>query len=54
MLSNVSFKLTKPIDHLMCNLKRSGAFTEKHDFVKLTKVYYCSNSKGDNFNVKQL
>ena len=36
MLSNFSFKLTKPLYHLMCNLKRSGAFTKKHDFVNLT------------------
>ena len=36
MLSNFSFKLTKPLHHLMCKLKRSGAFTEKHDFVNLT------------------
>ena len=30
------FKLTKHLDHLMCNLKRSGSFTEKPDFVNLT------------------
>ena len=36
MLSNVSFKLTKPLDHLMCNLKRRLLFAEKHDFVNLT------------------
>ena len=36
MLSNYSFKLTKVPDHLMCNLKRSGAFMEKPDFVNLT------------------
>ena len=29
MLSICSFKLTKVPDHLMCNLKRSGAFKEK-------------------------
>ena len=36
MLSNCSFKLTKVPDHLMSNLKRSGAFTHTPDFVKLT------------------
>ena len=36
MLSNCSFKLTKVTDHLMSNLKRSGAFMEKPDFVNLT------------------
>ena len=36
MLSNFYFKLQKPLHHLICNLKRSGAFTEKHDFVNLT------------------
>ena len=35
MLSNCSFKLKVP-DHLMCNLKRSGTFTKKPDFVNLT------------------
>ena len=38
MLSNCSFKLTKVPDHLMCNLKRSGAFTEKPNFVNLTEL----------------
>ena len=36
MLSNCSFKLTKVPDHLICNLKRTGAFTEKPDSVNLT------------------
>ena len=36
MLSNCSIKFTKVPDHLMCNLKRSGVFTEKPDFVNLT------------------
>ena len=36
MLSKFSFKLTKPLQYLICNLKRSGAVTEKHDFVNLT------------------
>ena len=35
-VSNCPFKLTKVPDHLMCNLKRSGALTEKPDFVNLT------------------
>ena len=38
MLSNCSFKLTKVPDHLMCNLKRSGAFTEKPVFVNITAL----------------
>ena len=36
MLSNFSFKLTKPLHHHLCKLKRSGAVTEKQDFVNLT------------------
>ena len=38
MLPNCSFKLTKVPDHLMCNLKRSGDFTEKPNFVNLTAL----------------
>ena len=34
--SNCSSKLIKVPDHLMCNLKRSGAFTGKPEFVNLT------------------
>ena len=30
------FQVNKVPDHLMCNLKRSGAFTEKPDFENLT------------------
>ena len=38
MLSNCSFKLTKVPDHLMCNLKKSGAFTEKLYFVNFSLI----------------
>ena len=45
MLLNCSFKLTKVPDHLMCNLKRSGTFTEKPDFVSLTVLSKESHKK---------
>ena len=32
-------KLTTVPDHLMCNLNRSGAFTEKFDFVNFDKAF---------------
>ena len=52
MFSIFSFKLTKPLDRLMCNLKRSGAFTERHYFVNVTVLFTHFPTKARNHPIK--